>query len=57
TTLDVTWIDEYLRGLSNTWWKVSVLECKEASSVAISSAEAEYVAVAGCCAQVLRIKS
>ncbi|GJY62542.1 retrovirus-related pol polyprotein from transposon TNT 1-94 [Tanacetum coccineum] len=41
------------RGLSDTWRKVSMLECKEQSSVAMSSAEAEYVAAAGCCAQVL----
>ncbi|GJS35680.1 retrovirus-related pol polyprotein from transposon TNT 1-94 [Tanacetum coccineum] len=37
--------------------KVSMLECKKQSSVAIASAEAEYVAAAGCCAQVLWIKS
>nr|GEZ91229.1 retrovirus-related Pol polyprotein from transposon TNT 1-94 [Tanacetum cinerariifolium] len=40
-----------------TWWKVSMLECKEAKSVAMSSAEAEYVAAVGCCAQILWIKS
>nr|GEV29369.1 hypothetical protein [Tanacetum cinerariifolium] len=34
-----------------------MLECKEAIYVAISSAEAEYVVAAGCCAQVLWIKS
>nr|GEX19662.1 hypothetical protein [Tanacetum cinerariifolium] len=47
----------YARGMSNTWWKVSMLECKEASSVAMSSTKAEYVAAVGCCAQLLWIKS
>nr|GEZ91965.1 hypothetical protein [Tanacetum cinerariifolium] len=48
---------EYLKGMLDTWWKVSMLECKEAKSVAMSSAEAEYVAAVGCCAQILWIKS
>ncbi|GJR88723.1 retrovirus-related pol polyprotein from transposon TNT 1-94 [Tanacetum coccineum] len=37
--------------------KESYLSAKKQSSVAMSSAEAEYVATAGCCAQVLWIKS
>ncbi|GKF11147.1 retrovirus-related pol polyprotein from transposon TNT 1-94, partial [Tanacetum coccineum] len=35
---------EYLRGLSITWWKVSMWSAKKQSSVAMSSAEVEYVA-------------
>ncbi|GKC14271.1 retrovirus-related pol polyprotein from transposon TNT 1-94 [Tanacetum coccineum] len=50
-------LKEYLKGLSNTWWKVSILEWKEQSSVTMSSTKAEYVAAAGCYAQVLWIKS
>ncbi|GJU08721.1 uncharacterized mitochondrial protein-like protein [Tanacetum coccineum] len=37
--------------------KLVCWSAKKQSSVAMSSAEAEYVAAAGCCAQVLRIKS
>ncbi|GJS75938.1 retrovirus-related pol polyprotein from transposon TNT 1-94 [Tanacetum coccineum] len=44
-------------GLSDTWRKVSMLECKEAKLCTMSSAKAEYVAAAGCYAKVLWIKS
>ncbi|GKB25349.1 hypothetical protein Tco_0864750, partial [Tanacetum coccineum] len=37
--------------------KLVCWSAKKQSSVAMSSAEAEYVAAAGCCAQVLWIKS
>nr|GEU40006.1 retrovirus-related Pol polyprotein from transposon TNT 1-94 [Tanacetum cinerariifolium] len=42
---------QILRGKLGCWSE------KKQSSMAVSSAEAEYVAVGGCCAQVLRIKS
>ncbi|GKA75750.1 retrovirus-related pol polyprotein from transposon TNT 1-94 [Tanacetum coccineum] len=51
--VDVKRIFKYLKGTSNlVYWSA-----KKQSSMAMSSAKAEYVAAAGCCAQVLWIKS
>ncbi|GJY18009.1 reverse transcriptase domain-containing protein [Tanacetum coccineum] len=44
---------KYLWWLSHTWRKVSMLECKEAKLCG----NVIYVAIAGCCAQVLWIES
>nr|GEU33160.1 retrovirus-related Pol polyprotein from transposon TNT 1-94 [Tanacetum cinerariifolium] len=40
------------RCLLNTWWKIGLLSAKKQQSVAMSSAKAECVAAAGCCAMV-----
>ncbi|GJR81668.1 retrovirus-related pol polyprotein from transposon TNT 1-94 [Tanacetum coccineum] len=42
------------RCLPNTWWKLVCWSAKKQQSVAMSSAEAEYVAAAGCCAMPLQ---
>ncbi|GJV39175.1 retrovirus-related pol polyprotein from transposon TNT 1-94 [Tanacetum coccineum] len=46
----LTDVKRVLRCLSNTWWKLVCWSAKKQQSVAMSSAEAEYVAAAGCCA-------
>nr|GEV64969.1 retrovirus-related Pol polyprotein from transposon TNT 1-94 [Tanacetum cinerariifolium] len=48
---------KHFRFLSNTWWKIGLLECQEKQSVAMSSAKAKYVAAASCCASIICIKS
>ncbi|GJT59250.1 retrovirus-related pol polyprotein from transposon TNT 1-94, partial [Tanacetum coccineum] len=48
---------KHLRCLSNTWWKIGCWSAKKQQSVAMSLAEAEYVAAAGCCTSILWMKS
>nr|GEX66647.1 retrovirus-related Pol polyprotein from transposon TNT 1-94 [Tanacetum cinerariifolium] len=43
-------------GMSDTWRKVRMLECKKQTFVAMSSAKTKYVAATGCYTQVLWIK-
>nr|GEY22060.1 retrovirus-related Pol polyprotein from transposon TNT 1-94 [Tanacetum cinerariifolium] len=45
------------RYLPNTWCKLVCWSAKKQQSVAMSSAEAEYVVAAGCCASILWMKS
>ncbi|GKA20483.1 hypothetical protein Tco_0700472 [Tanacetum coccineum] len=49
--------EKHLRCLSVARRQTSMLECKKQQFVAMSSAEAEYVAAAGCCANILWMKS
>ncbi|GKC15040.1 hypothetical protein Tco_1011822 [Tanacetum coccineum] len=48
---------KHFRCISVTWRKAIVLECKETTLVAMSSAEAEYVVHDRCCAKILDEKS
>ncbi|GKB24159.1 retrovirus-related pol polyprotein from transposon TNT 1-94 [Tanacetum coccineum] len=48
---------KHLRCLSNAWRQISMLECKETAVSAMSFVEAEYVVVAGCCANILWMES
>ncbi|GJZ64329.1 retrovirus-related pol polyprotein from transposon TNT 1-94 [Tanacetum coccineum] len=57
TTLDVTWIEKVPQGGQILGGKLVCWSAKKQSFVAMSSAKAEYVAAARCCAQVLWIKS
>nr|GEZ69717.1 retrovirus-related Pol polyprotein from transposon TNT 1-94 [Tanacetum cinerariifolium] len=50
-------LDEYFRGCQILGGKLACWSAKKLNLVAISSAEAEYVATVGCCAQVPWIKS
>ncbi|GKC36455.1 retrovirus-related pol polyprotein from transposon TNT 1-94 [Tanacetum coccineum] len=52
----LTDVKRVLRCLSNTWWKLVCWSAKKQQSVAMSSAEAEYVTVAWCCAKQQTIK-
>ncbi|GJV00159.1 retrovirus-related pol polyprotein from transposon TNT 1-94 [Tanacetum coccineum] len=49
--------ESHLIAVKRIFRRLVCWSAKKQSSVAMSSAEAEYVAVAGCCAQVLWIKS
>jgi len=56
TLLDANWTEKHKWYMSSTWSKSHLMEQQKQACVALSTAEAKYIAAGSCCAQICWLK-